>query len=224
VVIRPTAETCTVQDAVADWIASVDACGVAVAGPVKDGRVALTNADWRGSEADVSKPTRFLNDLEAVAFAVPMLTDADLEWWTPPIDNPKRVLCVGVGTGFGGAVWTESEVVVMEPGHEILEGFDHFDHPVTVEHVVSGPGLQRLRDEGLQAEMLVGEAFSLALHALVDRTQADAVFLNGGVIEACPHIFEERLPRGISVARVSHPHPALLGAAAAAIDAFIATP
>jgi len=223
VVIRPTSESRSVQDAISDWIGSVDACGVAVAGPVKDGCVSLTNANWYGREADIGKPARFVNDLEAVALAVPMLKDSDLDWWANPVVEPERVLCIGVGTGFGGALWTRLGVQAMEPGHEMLDGFE-FDHPVTVEDIVSGPGLDRLRQRGLDAEKMFGEAFALALQRLVDRTQADAVFLIGGVVDGCPQVFQSYLPARLSVARISHPHPALLGAAAAAIDAFVATP
>ena len=91
------------------------AAGVAVAGPVEQGKVVLTNADWRGSVSDLDVPVRLVNDLEAVAFSIPLLTARDIQWWGGRGESLERVLCLGIGTGFGGALFTPDDVIAMEP-------------------------------------------------------------------------------------------------------------
>ena len=223
VVVRPTSSSRTLAEATGDWIDEVDACGVAVAGPVSMGRVSLTNAKWEGAESDMGKPTRLVNDLEAVALAVPLLDETALEWWSDPNPSASRVLCVGVGTGFGGAMWTPDGVTSMEPGHDPLVGFGRYGRQVTVEDVVSGMGLARMRSEGHDAEVWLSEAFSCAIGRLIKETRAEAVFLIGGVVVGHDYLFRDRFPGGFPVAKITHPYPALLGAAAAAMGALSMT-
>ena len=137
------------------------------AGPVTDGRVTLTNADWRAAETDLDLPVRLVNDLEAVALSIPLLTPTDFSWWSGRGESLNRVLCLGVGTGFGGALFTPDKVVPMEPGHEQLGG--EFGSQ-SVESVVSGMALARHGD----AEFLRA-GFSFAVNRLIDRWEPDAV-------------------------------------------------
>lgn len=89
-------------------------CGsaaICAAGPVLDGQVQLTNVPWRICEAATSQllgnvPVRLINDLEAVALALPYLNRTDVR----PIGDirefpsgPPRMLALNVGTGFGAA-------------------------------------------------------------------------------------------------------------------------
>ena len=50
------------------------ACVLAVAGPVTDGEIDLTNSPWRVSEAELEtlglKPARLINDFEALAWEI----------------------------------------------------------------------------------------------------------------------------------------------------------
>ena len=188
------------------------AAGVAVAGPVEQGKVVLTNADWRGSVSDLDVPVRLVNDLEAVAFSIPLLTARDIQWWGGRGESLERVLCLGIGTGFGGALFTPDDVIAMEPGHEPLHG--GFGDQ-TVESVVSGLSLARHRDHAL-----FRAALAFAVDRLVERWAPDALCLIGGVVEHHSVLFDDLRPKVESYGRIVHPCPALLGAARAAITAL----
>ncbi len=143
--------------------AAKDCSGAAIgaAGPVIYGTVKITNTPWRIEARDVSRqlagaPVRIVNDLEAVALALPLLPDTDLK----PIggaalqrDRPRTMLAVNIGTGFGAAavipcgngyVTSASEAGHMSLGlthkaeFELLEGLE------SVESLLSGRGLTDL--------------------------------------------------------------------------------
>src|SRR5690349_21941563 len=81
---------------------------LAVAGPVKGQRVALTNSSW---VIDISElqtvfglQARILNDFEAVAFSLPSLTPNDLAAIGDGKSEPGAPMAVlGPGTGLGVA-------------------------------------------------------------------------------------------------------------------------
>ncbi len=145
----------------------VDLAAVAVAGPVADGRAAMTNRDWTIDTAAVAEAlaverVRLCNDFEAQALALPFLGDGDLlpvsDGFRPDAQAPKVVL--GPGTGFGAAALLPEpgggwRAVCGEAGHmtlaaaneteamllaELRQDFGH----VSVERVVSGAGLALL--------------------------------------------------------------------------------
>ncbi len=214
--IVKTAASRTLAEAVEGRLGDSVACGVAVAGPIADGAVHLTNASWSGTEDDLAVPVALVNDLEAVALAVPALVDQDLTWFGAEASPGKRILCLGVGTGFGGALWEDGRVVAMEPGHETLGYFEPLGRVCTVEEAVSGTAIRALEAAGTDIESVVPEAFRVALGRLVERLVPDSVLLVGGVIEGRPHLFGAARTAGVPVAQIVHPHPALLGAANAA--------
>lgn len=99
---------------------------IAAAGPVLDGEVKLTNADVTIRGAAIREilhcPVQLLNDLEAVAWALPMLPASDLRTLLAcdmPLEGGK--LAINIGTGFGAALLIEtprgSHVCALEPGH-----------------------------------------------------------------------------------------------------------
>ena len=216
VTVARTSECMTLSEAVHGRLDGVAACGVAVAGPVVDGRVRLTNAAWEAAEDELSVPVAIVNDLEAVALSVPLLGSGDVDWLTTRASLTGRVLCLGIGTGFGGSLWSESGAVAMEPGHDPLHYDEILQRTVTVEEVVSGIGIGRMVEQGRDVNAIVPAAFLQALTALVNREQPDAVCLMGGVVEARPDLFRCATGVGLPVGVIVHPHPALLGAAAAA--------
>lgn len=97
-----------------------------------------------------------LNDLAAVAAALPLLAPQDLLSFGPPrTATPGTRLVIGVGTGFGAAALSlEGETLDSEAGHADLPAVTVEERDwcarlaprgrVTVEHVLSGPGLLRL--------------------------------------------------------------------------------
>lgn len=141
---------------------------VAAAGPVVAGAVQLTNRDWAVTAAGLRRvagfdvPLRLLNDLEAVAHALPFLPEAAVRWCDavrPPSPAYGRLLAINVGTGFGsaaivrdGGLWVccPAEAGHMQLGAgdaselALLAGLDPGER--TVEGVLSGDGVRRLRE------------------------------------------------------------------------------
>lgn len=164
----------------AGGLRDIGAAAIAAAGPVDDDVVRLTNNEWI---VDGTKLSALLggalvvvvNDLEAVAAALPHLTSDDLITLGPvaPLRPERRtMLAVNVGTGFGaaGVIWRDgrwytcpSEAGHMTIGH--VEGAAlHAD--VSVEDILSGSGLARLAGgHSRQASGIFAEA---------DRDQAAA--------------------------------------------------
>lgn len=138
---------------------------LALAAPVAGDEIALTNRDWmvRTKELELRfgiARVHALNDFEAVAHALPRLTDADLQPLGPSRAEPEGMkLVIGPGTGLGvaalapvagghRAIATEAGHMSFGPAypdemmlfHRMLER----QAPLSVEHVLSGSGIARL--------------------------------------------------------------------------------
>src|SRR4029453_8691183 len=133
-----------------------------VAGPVIDGRVKITNLPWVIDEASLAKDLNFkfvhlMNDLEAVARAVPILRASDVITLNVGQPVPRGAIAVvapGTGLGESFLTWDGSKYVShssegghadFAPANEHQIGllkymFKRFDH-VSVEHVCSGIGI-----------------------------------------------------------------------------------
>jgi glucokinase len=144
---------------------SVHKAMIAFAGPVKDGRAALTNAGWVIDAEEVQSKfgwkTTLVNDFAAVAYSIPSLTArGDVEpvgSGTADLGAPIAVL--GPGTGLGVACLISNgdkpSVIASEGGHATLAGTceredaiirqlrARFGH-VSAERGISGPGLENL--------------------------------------------------------------------------------
>jgi glucokinase len=143
----------------------IAAC-VAVAGPVRDGRAAMTNLDWtidtdtlaRAIKADT---VAILNDLQAQGHALGQLDPANIRTILPgPEDTGNAAkLVVGVGTGFNAAPVFELDpgriVTPSESGHANLPIRNEIELRLcqfvstahgfpAVEDVLSGRGLERV--------------------------------------------------------------------------------
>ncbi|MEZ5660186.1 MAG: ROK family protein [Burkholderiaceae bacterium] len=142
---------------------------LAVAGPIRAGMVALTNADWLISEHALAArlgtgSVRLVNDFEAVALAIPHLQGDDLQaLGEPPGPSDARLprLALGPGTGLGAALWVPLEhggyrSVATEAGHMSLACDDPAlrgrlqasvgQRPLEAEDVLSGAGIARLHE------------------------------------------------------------------------------
>lgn len=146
--------------------------GMAVAGPVHGDVLKLTNNPWTIRPARMFAALgvdRFVlvNDFGAVAHAVAQVADADLRHLCgPDAPLPERgvVSIVGPGTGLGvalllrlGAGRSEYRVVETEGGHLAFAPLDRIEDAilaflrtrfrrVSVERIVSGPGLANIHD------------------------------------------------------------------------------
>ena len=104
-----------------------DMVGLAIAGPVSDGYATMTNRPWIFDREQIraaiqAEHVHFVNDFEALALALPHLTDYDLHQiggGGPVRDAPMVVL--GPGTGLGVAALVNSPAgrvaVATEGGH-----------------------------------------------------------------------------------------------------------
>ena len=139
---------------------------IAVAGPVVDGEIEFTNIDWRMSEGELVgtfefEAARLLNDFAAQALACPMLSTDDLRRIGPERRGAEGapLVVLGAGTGFGVAGLARSErgdvPIACEGGHaafapvgdlemEVLKIFARRHGRVSIERVLSGPGLHEL--------------------------------------------------------------------------------
>jgi len=154
-----------------------DAACVAVAGPVVGGRVKATNLPWV-IEADALQRAlglarvELLNDLEAIAYAVPVLAQDDLHTLnagTPERTGSCAVIAPGTGLGEAYLTWDGKgyRAHASEGGHTdfgptderqiallrfMLKRYDH----VSYERLCSGSGLPNLyaflKAEGLAPE------------------------------------------------------------------------
>ncbi len=138
-----------------------------VAGPVVSGRAKVTNLTWVVDRIKLAKAfgwdqTYLLNDLEAIANGIPILTDQDCQVLNPGQPEKHGALAVvapGTGLGEGFLVWNGEryEAHPSEGGHTdfgpigldqmALLRFlqDRFDH-VSYERICSGSGLPNLYD------------------------------------------------------------------------------
>jgi len=143
----------------------VDRACFAVAGPVIAGRAKTTNLPWVMDEVSLAKElnlrsVHLMNDLEAIAEAIPILRESDVRTLNAGRLVPGGAIgVVAPGTGLGESflTWDGSRYVAhsSEGGHadyapteerqigllrHMLKRFDH----VSVEHVCSGIGIPNI--------------------------------------------------------------------------------
>jgi len=145
----------------------IDRACFAVAGPVVAGRVKTTNLPWVIEENSLAqelninlKSVHIINDLEAVARAIPILRPSDVQTINTGDPIPKGaigVIAPGTGLGESFLTWEESRYVAhsSEGGHSDFAPTDQrqirlleymlkkFDH-VSFEHVCSGIGIPNI--------------------------------------------------------------------------------
>jgi glucokinase len=170
-----------------------------IAGPVLNGRVETSNLPWVVEQSRLAKQihlpaTLLINDLEASAWGVGGMTDADLvslnKGAAKAVGN-QAVIAPGTGLGEAGLFWDghRHHVFASEGGHtdfgpqgelqvELLRALQvRFGH-VSYERVLSGPGLvnvyEFLRDTGRGKEsaefgvqLMKGDAAALISQAAI---------------------------------------------------------
>lgn len=119
----------------ADYLASHDCpplqgCCVAVAGPVTSSRAELTNRNWDFDAEQVGatlpqppeRPTRLVNDLVALGYALAHLDDTQLADILPARQprNNDQSLVAGLGTGVNACLLKSGIVMEAELGHASL--------------------------------------------------------------------------------------------------------
>jgi glucokinase len=173
-----------------------------IAGPVLNGRVETSNLPWVIEQSRLAKQielpaTLLINDLEASAWGIGALGDADLvplNKVSGPVVGNQAVIAPGTGLGQAGLFWdgVRHHVFACEGGHtdfaprgelqiELLRFLAaRFGH-VSYERILAGPGLvnvyEFLRDSGcgkespvLALEMQKGDPAAAISRAAMDGT------------------------------------------------------
>ena len=158
--VRDTAAAGSLDALLADWVAgghpAPAAVVAAVAGPV-DGAVArLTNAAWDADLRRLPVPGLLLNDLAALAAALPVLgAGGQVSLRAGPVAPGPQVV-LGIGTGLGECIVHNGIVLPGEGGHKVFGPPDargrafaahlavRLGRPPSWEDVLSGSGLGRL--------------------------------------------------------------------------------
>ena len=142
-----------------------DVISLAVAGPVAGGEVSLTNRNWHMSESQLRslgfRSAHLVNDFAALAYAADRLGPSDLLPIGPDIAGASQgvITILGAGTGFGVSCRAhfrgQAVPLATEGGHigfapldaeeiAILEALARRFGRVSVERILSGPGLENL--------------------------------------------------------------------------------
>ncbi len=135
---------------------------LAIAGPVVNQQVTLTNLDWHVSAEHIQKQfsipaVSILNDFEAVAHAIAVLRDEDqvtLQTGSPQPSTTRVVLGAGTGMGVAWLVNRDNQTIILptEAGHidfapvnplqvALLDYLSACYGHVSVERILSGQGL-----------------------------------------------------------------------------------
>lgn len=135
------------------------------AGPVVEGRVKLTNINWIVDSNELCdkfdlKAAWLINDLKAIANAVPLLRDNELKVLNAGIPEDRGTIAViapGTGLGIGFLAWAAGRyrAYATEGGHadfapvnpvhdEMLSFLRNKFKQVAVEHVGAGVGLPNI--------------------------------------------------------------------------------
>src|SRR3984893_14578615 len=183
------------QKIVVEFLAKVNkpvekAC-FAVPGPVIEGRVKTTNLPWVIEESALAqelnlngRSVHLINDLEAIARAVPILRPSDVETINAGQPVPKGaigVIAPGTGLGESFLTWDGSSYLPhsSEGGHADFAPTDQrqihlleymlkkFDH-VSFEHVCSGIGIPNIYDYLREVEQIPQEP---DVTALIEKSQ-----------------------------------------------------
>ncbi|WEK58181.1 MAG: glucokinase [Candidatus Brevundimonas phytovorans] len=150
--------------------AYLDGCAIkpsggvlAVAGPVTEGAIDLTNSPWAVSEAELQtlglNPVKLINDFEALAWGAPIVPEDQLASLGGPLtgQHDAAIAVLGPGTGFGVSALARDaqgrEIALpSEGGHacfapgdpiedEILRILRRRYDRVSIERLICGPGL-----------------------------------------------------------------------------------
>jgi glucokinase len=172
----PSREHMGLEEIVADFLqvtgAKPDSASFGIAGPVVDYRVRTGNLPWIVDGATMAKQlglerVRLLNDLEAAAFGISVMTPADLDSLHAGVSAPQAPRAViAAGTGLGEAIlfWdgTKHLPTATEGGHADFA-------PQTAQQADLWKYIKS-RSEFVSAEMILSGRGFKTLHEFLDPT------------------------------------------------------
>jgi len=145
----------------------VDSACFGVAGPVVAGRASVTNLPWEVEAAELSRSlgiatVHLINDLQAIATAIPHLEAKDIHTLNPgrPVEQAAiAVIAPGTGLGEGFLIWdatrgryqaqpSEGGHASFAPSNALEDGLLHYLREryghVSYERVCSGIGMRNI--------------------------------------------------------------------------------
>jgi glucokinase len=165
----PSSQYPSLEELIQEFLSQIDerpsAAYIGVAGPVVQGRASVTNLSWEIEEAHLTETLPFervqlINDLEAIASAIPLLEADDLHTLNDREPQPGGAIAVvAPGTGLGEAylTWNGSqyEAQPSEGGHTdfapanelqigLLRYLQEIHGHVSWERVCSGMGIPNI--------------------------------------------------------------------------------
>jgi glucokinase len=179
---------------------AVTRLSLGVAGPIVDGEATLTNVPWRVRSAELAAATgvsslRLLNDLEAMAYAVPVLEPDELHTLQAGRPAPTgNAALIAAGTGLGEAILHHVDgrfvPVPSEGGHAdfaarteaelaLVRQLSARFGRVDVERVISGLGVVHLAEH-------VHGGLECAVAGALDAEDAPARMSAAAAAGACP--------------------------------------
>lgn len=145
-------------------IAAIKSISFAIAGPIKNNTVKLTNSKWfidaEQLKTDLKIPNiKLINDFEAIGYGIGTLTNKDLyllQKGIPEKNGVRAFLGAGTGLGVGFATFDGSQYVVhpTEGGHTSFAPTDDiqidilkymhkkYNIDISTERLLSGPGME----------------------------------------------------------------------------------
>ena len=196
----------------------VDRASFGVAGPVVGGEAVVTNLPWSIKEPRLAaalglESVRLLNDLEAIAHAVPFLEPDDLHPLNPGEAEPGGAIAVlAPGTGLGEAflTWDGSRYrpQASEGGHTdfapteplqvaLLQSLQKRYGHVSYERIGSGSGLPNIY--GFLKETGQGEEPRWLAQLLADAEDPTPVIVEAALQDPPPEICQKTLEIFVSV-------------------------
>ncbi len=145
----------------------IDSAMFGVAGPVINQAAEMTNVPWRIDAAELRRVfnfrhVRLLNDLEAMAYSVPVLTPSELRQLQGGERHAEgNIALIAAGTGLGTSLlhWVDGRYIPVpsEGGHidfaarteremKLVAYLTKRYGRAEIEHVLSGPGILNLAD------------------------------------------------------------------------------
>ena len=178
----------------------VEAASFGVAGPVRRGRAQLTNVPWLVDAETVCRElpiphAHLLNDLEALAWSVPVLNSDEVEVLRQGDADPRgNAALIAAGTGLGVALLTNVDGRLVphasEGGHADFAARNDDERTLhnalaleygrtDIERVVSGPGLANIH-------RILSDHQCAALTPLPASTELPAAISRAALEAGCP--------------------------------------
>jgi len=151
----------SLEAALGDYVGGLsqlpERAAIAVAAPVTEEDISLTNSAWFFAKEELCRNLRLkqlhvLNDFEALALSLPHLTGAELHQIggaTPVERATKAVLGPGTGLGVAGLVWSGDGWIALpgEGGHMSLGADNERQLAINVK-IPFGPGTATFKVDG----------------------------------------------------------------------------